>query len=86
MLRKPDSALALGLFEHYFKLEVRTTMLPFLPHGELNALLSRSQVQVPGGGGGAVERQAFLIPQTYSVDQVKVRGVLPRKGPHAGPR
>lgn len=49
MLRKPDSALALGLFEHYFKLEV----------------------QVPGGGGGAVERQAFLIPQTYSVDQVK---------------
>jgi hypothetical protein len=23
MLRKPDSALALGLFEHYFKLEVR---------------------------------------------------------------
>jgi len=37
MLRKPDSALALGLFEHYFKLEVRTTTtLPFLPHGEFN--------------------------------------------------
>lgn len=33
-------------------------------------------MQVPGGGGGAVERQAFLIPQTYSVDQVKVRGAV----------
>jgi hypothetical protein len=30
------------------------------------------QVQVPGGGVGGVDKQAFLIPQTFSVDQVKV--------------
>jgi hypothetical protein len=73
-LRKPDSALALGLFEHYFKLEVDPS--PLLRFRNAPSTCSGQQVQVPSGGG-AVEKQAFLIPQTYSVDQVKVLPFAP---------